>query len=64
MEEATENSKELSHSAHGNGMNECMCIIRVIRFFLCFVVLNFPDDGIAKVETCRRNIINDKRYLL
>jgi hypothetical protein len=24
MEEAAENSKELSHSAHGNGMSELM----------------------------------------
>jgi hypothetical protein len=23
MEEASENSKELSHSAHANGMNKC-----------------------------------------
>jgi len=26
MEEAPENGKELSHSAHANGMNELLCI--------------------------------------
>ena len=26
MEEAAENRKELSHSAHGNGMNECIIV--------------------------------------
>jgi hypothetical protein len=26
MEEAPENGKELSHSAHANGMNECVCV--------------------------------------
>jgi hypothetical protein len=29
MEEAPENSKELSHSAHGNGMNENLYITKV-----------------------------------
>jgi hypothetical protein len=27
MEEALENGKELSYSAHGSGMNEYMCIV-------------------------------------
>jgi len=31
MEEAPENSKESSHSAHANGMNELQFHVRIIK---------------------------------
>jgi hypothetical protein len=35
MEEAPENGKESSHSAHANGMNECVgCVVLGIQWAL------------------------------
>jgi hypothetical protein len=34
MEEAPENSKELSHSAHANGMNELTCFMKSVSIIL------------------------------
>jgi len=39
MEEAPENSKESSHSAHANGVNEWMNIIHL--FYLCHLICCF-----------------------
>jgi hypothetical protein len=39
MEEAPENSNEFSHSAHGNGLNEC---VRCVVLGTC---RNSPDGG-------------------
>jgi hypothetical protein len=50
MEEAPENNKESSHSAHVNGMNErinskvhvghrCLCFVQVVYEITCIVVL-------------------------
>jgi len=36
MEEAPENGKESSHSAHANGMNEC--ILHILQFVLLGII--------------------------
>jgi hypothetical protein len=47
MEEALENGKESSHSAHANGMNEsCVCVNFMCQQFLregryCFVFFSY-----------------------
>jgi len=48
MEEAPENGKELSHSAHSNGMNKWMNGITKIG-----VVVTRSDD---KIDPCNRHI--------
>ena len=42
MEEAPENSKELSHSAHANGMNEWISLFYSNKYML---LLGFHDDN-------------------
>jgi hypothetical protein len=46
MEEAPENGKELSHSAHANGMNEWMneCIFTFHCEHIMGVVERIPED--------------------
>jgi hypothetical protein len=41
MEEASENGKELSHSAHGNGMNENVFEQMVIQWSECTIIIVF-----------------------
>jgi hypothetical protein len=56
MEEALKNSKDSSHSAHGNGMNEQIYVTGIrIQFEIIFPVFkNIRSDSIDC--ECRRRI--------